>query len=115
VPWSRPPKATAIAIGTNATCVAAGWLPPRRNTLHSGFQKLSRPIPEAAPAAIRNDSFKNAFFTNDWLFGLSCRMDHRRREPDQAAKIAAIEDGRKVSGMVEELLERWLEGRKTRR
>jgi hypothetical protein len=29
-------------------------------------------------------------------------MDHRRREPDQAAKIAAIEDGRKVSGMVEE-------------
>jgi hypothetical protein len=33
----------------------------------------------------------------------------------KAAKIAAIEDGRNVSGIVQELLEGWLAGRKTRR
>jgi hypothetical protein len=33
----------------------------------------------------------------------------------KAAKIAAIEDGRKVSGIVEELLREWLAKRKTRR
>jgi hypothetical protein len=31
----------------------------------------------------------------------------------KAAKIAAIEDGRKVSGIVQELLEGWLAARKT--
>jgi hypothetical protein len=33
----------------------------------------------------------------------------------KAAKIAGIEDGRKVSGIVEELLRGWLAGRKTRK
>ena len=33
----------------------------------------------------------------------------------KAAKIAAIEDGRNDSGIVKELLEEWLEGRKTRK
>jgi hypothetical protein len=33
----------------------------------------------------------------------------------KAAKIAAIEDGRNVSGIVQELLEGWLAVRKTRR
>jgi hypothetical protein len=33
----------------------------------------------------------------------------------RAAKIAGIEDGLKVSGIVEELLQQWLAGRKSRR
>jgi hypothetical protein len=33
----------------------------------------------------------------------------------KAAKIAAIEDGRNVSGIVQELLEGWLAGRKARK
>ena len=33
----------------------------------------------------------------------------------KAAKIAGIEDGRNVSGIVQELLEAWLASRKTRR
>jgi hypothetical protein len=33
----------------------------------------------------------------------------------KAAKIAGIEDGRNVSGIVEELLQGWLAGRKTRK
>ena len=33
----------------------------------------------------------------------------------KAAKIAAIEDGRNVSGIVQELLEAWLAGGKTRK
>lgn len=33
----------------------------------------------------------------------------------KAAKIAAIEDGLKVSGIVQELLEKWLVGRKARK
>jgi hypothetical protein len=33
----------------------------------------------------------------------------------KAGKIAAIEDGRNVSGIVQELLEGWLVGRKTRK
>jgi hypothetical protein len=33
----------------------------------------------------------------------------------KATKIAAIEDGRNVSGIVQELLEAWLAGRKTRK
>jgi hypothetical protein len=40
---------------------------------------------------------------------------HRPASLIKAAKIAGIEDGRKVSGIVEELLRGWLAGRKTRK
>jgi hypothetical protein len=35
--------------------------------------------------------------------------------PDQGSQDRGIEDGRNVSGIVQELLEAWLAGRKTRK
>jgi hypothetical protein len=49
------------------------------------------------------------------LLSSKAACEIRRRDLIKAAKIAAIEDGRNVLGIVQELLEGWLAVRKTRR
>jgi hypothetical protein len=63
-----------------------------------------------------------------WQLQIDCRRTDTQIAVDQyalmvitdealikASKIAAIEDGRNVSGIVEEVLEKWLTGRKARK